>query len=127
MIIHLCSYTLDQKSREGLQSYLEEVQNMQMARVFMDLKKFPEASIIYICSTQIKEELIAFYCQLFGFGLEKTMRQVYFAVPSSFYLFHKRLPLSSVLWYSGDTLHRIKTMVFGRTGYIVPMHSGKTT
>ncbi|CAH1796248.1 unnamed protein product [Owenia fusiformis] len=128
VIIHLPSLGYSQKIRDTIQHFPIR-QNTQMARL-CDIKD-PNVDVIYISPLPVSEEKLQYYSKLLGLRAAIDTGNVEdqgdvsskykIIVPDGVTSFPAhRMCLGSHLWYSPQTLRRLKNLIRGRDAYIVP-------
>lgn len=122
-IIHLPSLSIDEYIRLGMDHYTAQ-QNLQMSRL-ADLCRNPNTEIIYVSPFPLDDEIVDYMKKILDVGgYNNATSRFTILVPELLDSFPQHFPLASLLLYSPRTMHRIKQLMRGKRGYIVPNFCG---
>ena len=125
VIIHLPSRGYTQTIRDSLVDY-HVLQNSQMGRI-CDIND-PNVEVIYISPVDLDNDMHQYYQKLMSMGVSKDGTNITDSeskfkciVPDHLDAFPGlNFCLSSLLLYSAKTMKRLKSLIAGKTAYIVP-------
>ena len=97
----------------------------------------PNVTVIYVCPTEIEEEIREYYEELLNSSMTKKEQEwdqeqdqawdrVHFVTPEHLNSFgHHKMSLSTLLKYSPKAIKHIKRLVGNRQAYIIPHIAGQ--
>ncbi|EFC42140.1 hypothetical protein NAEGRDRAFT_69956 [Naegleria gruberi] len=122
-IIHINSLTYDESVRTTTPKF-KSSQNSQLFRI-LDLLD-PNVEVVYVTSEPLDSDVLSYVCKLLEFGgVEEPMRRLKVITPESNDKYPDSTSLSSLVYYSQRTMRHLRTLVMGKTAYLVPGQLGK--
>ncbi|EAS06221.3 IQ calmodulin-binding motif protein (macronuclear) [Tetrahymena thermophila SB210] len=116
--IHINSFSVDELKRLTMDKQLQR-ENIQITRIFQI--KDPMVSIIYVCPFGVSDDITNYYYKILELGdVQNFKDRLYFIKPENCDTFPFHFSLSKKLLYSPQALKRIKKLIKGKQGYIVP-------
>ncbi|GMH87091.1 hypothetical protein TL16_g10747 [Triparma laevis f. inornata] len=122
VIVHVPSLSLEEYLRLGIPRF-PVAQNLQLHRL-TDVKR-ANVEVIYVAPFPMDDEILDYMKKILEIGgVEAPHSRFSVVVPENVDVFPSHFPLTSVLQYSPHALHRIRQMLRGKKGYLMPGYQG---
>ncbi|GMH84334.1 hypothetical protein TrVE_jg5934 [Triparma verrucosa] len=122
VIVHVPSLSLEEYLRLGIPRFPVS-QNLQLHRL-TDVKR-SNVEVIYVAPFPMDDEIVDYYKKILEVGgVEAPHTRFSVVVPENVDIFPSHFPLSAILQYSPHALHRIRQMLRGKKGYLMPGYQG---
>lgn len=120
--IHVPSHSWTDWQKISIQKFVEK-QNTELCRIFKAAlnNHLYEVHTIYVSPVTLPKQILNYYFKLFQLGSEKSIQQHLTIVsPQASSLLPSSLSLAQHLYYSPQTLNRIRKLIGNSFAYIVP-------